>query len=96
MFGNQMQQFLRFITAGIDLAHPQHGGDKGKTPAMHMKQGRQRHIDIIGLDPALARNGRKASDDAKAVQHQLAVGIGHPLWVARGACGVKQRRTGGF
>ena len=96
MLGNQVQQTPRFVPPRINLPHPQHDGDIGKAPAMHMKHRRQRHIDIIQLDAAAPRHRRKTRHHAQAVQHQLPMAKADPLGVARRTGGVKQRGAGGL
>ena len=63
---------------------------------MHMKQRGQRHVNIAMVQPAPARHRAKLRRKGQRVQHQLAVGIADPLWVTRGAGGIKQRRPGVF
>ena len=91
MLCDQTQQLARLIAPGIDLPHPQHGGDQRKTPAVNVEQRRQRHVDIVALDAAPPRHRRQTGNHPQRMQHQLAVAIGHPLGVTRRAGGIEQR-----
>ncbi|MNT25656.1 hypothetical protein D3C72_1611850 [compost metagenome] len=57
-----------------------------------MEHGRDRHVHIARTQQRLATAGSEGPQFIERMQHQLAMGEIHALWVAGGTGGVKQRR----
>ena len=91
---DQSQEDVRRIAPRIDLLVAHHGVEVRAPPRVDMKHRRQRHVDVLAVDPSLARSAAVFRGDAERMQHQLTVAEIDPLRAAGRAGGVKRRRAG--
>ena len=89
---NQPQQHIGRITPRIDLLHPGEGRGIRAAPGMDMEHRRHRHVDVLAMDPALARRHAVFDHRGEHVQHDLAVAEVHPFRIAGRAGRMKSRR----
>lgn len=57
---------------GVDLPASVQGGDIGKAPGMNVEHRRDRHVDVVGVEPALA-GALELAADAERVNCELAM-----------------------
>ena len=55
--GQQPEQHLGDVAAGIHLFHADHGGDVGDAPGVHVEHRRERHVDVVATQPSLVGRG---------------------------------------
>ena len=90
---DEPQQRLGVVAPGIDLLDPEQGGDEGHAPAVDVEHRADRHVDVVAVQPRVAAAARDRRERPQRVQHELAVGVPHPLRIAGGPRGVERRRA---
>ncbi len=93
---DELEQQLGLIAAGIDLFGARRGRRIGKTPGVHMKHRRDRHIDAFGVEAPLLRRKTEGGEFGDRVQRHLAMAEIDAFRPASGAARVERRRLGVF
>ncbi len=94
--GEEGDEILGFIPAGVDLTDAEKGCDVGHAPGVHVKHRREGHVDVVGTEGEGIVEGGETQTGREGMEHELAVAEEDALGFASGSRRVEKGGGGVF